>query len=564
MKLIQKLLKRSHSPFTRRQSKPGLSLLLAGLLWGAIALPAQAAQRVTIRLGPFQHSVNITDLETFARTGQVSASLKPFESLLTPSVRQMLTQRLMLDPTLGDKVIDNILRSPAGSQIFRSLGMLVPGTNIEQLQAALAIALRQANELSAIEVLKAFPEENITINASAAVSVALKFNASYLQSQALGPLLERDLTVPGSFQPAFDPAAPGRQSVRQKTLNLHDWKRDRTIPVDLYWADIPVHPYGTNPSPPGPLVVISHGFGADRSYLAYLAHHLASHGLTVAAIEHPGSNISWLLDTSNGRNLQNVVPETEFTDRPRDVSFLLDELEKINRRPGILRGQLQTDRVTVIGHSLGGYTALALGGAQLDLSDLRQYCREQVPITRSAADWLQCAATDLPNQRQSLRDERVVQIMALNPLVGRLFGKRGINQVKVPTLILSSTNDAITPALDHQLRPFAQLNSPKYLITAIGGTHLSIGNLSGYPRNNLAYELQGQPVAPLRQLLQGVSLAFIKQLTPASETYKPFLSPQYAQYLSTPELPLRFSRSLPGSLSEWVEMAALLNWLRLG
>lgn len=564
MKLTQILPKINRLESVQGKRRHWLSLLSAGLVWGAMALPAQAAQRLTIRLGPFQHSVSVADLETYAKTGQIPPSLKPLTSVLTPSVRQMLTQRLLLDPTLGDKVIDNILRSPTGSQIFRSLGMVVPGTSVEQLQGALVLALRQANGLSVIEVLKAFPEENVTINASAALSVALKFNASYLQSQAIAPILERDLTVPGGFRPAFDPAAPGYKGVRQKTLNLHDWKRDRTIPVDLYWADIPLHPYGTNPPPPGPLVVISHGFGADRSYLAYLAHHLASHGLTVAAIEHPGSNISWLLDSSNGRDMQNVIPETEFIDRPRDVSFLLDELEKINHRPGRLRGQLSTHQVTVIGHSLGGYTALALAGAQLDLSDLRQFCREQLPINRSAADWLQCAAVDLPNQRQPLRDERVVQIMALNPLVGRLFGKRGINQVKIPTLILSSTNDAITPALDHQLRPFAQLGGNKYLLTTIGGTHLSIGNLSGNPSSNLAYELQGQRVAPLRQLLQGVTLAFIKQLTPAADTYKPFLSPQYAQYLSTPELPLRFSRSLPGSLGEWVEMAALLHWLRWG
>ena len=41
---------------------------------------------------------------------------------------------------------------------------------------------------------------------------------------------------------------------------------------------------------------------------------------------------------------------------------------------------------------------------------------------------------------------------------------------------------------------------------------------------------------PLRRLLQGVSLAFIKQASPEAKTYAPFLTSAYAQSLSTPEL----------------------------
>lgn len=564
-------------PVIKGKRRPFLALFsFAFLLW--VATPkATAAEQLTIQFGPFEQSIAIADLHKFARSGKVPKSLQPYSPFLTPSVRQLLSQRLLLEPSLGDKVIENVLRSPTGSQIVQSLSLVIPDTTQDQLYSALSQALRRSQGLSIIAVLKAYPQNTLTINASAALAAALQFNASYLQSQALGPILERDLRVPGVWRSHFDPTAPGPKLVRQQTLVLQDWRRTmpdgsfraRTIPVDLYWADIPVHPYGTNPPTPGPLVVISHGFGADRSYLAYLAQHLASHGLTVAAIEHPASNVSWLLDPSVGDRLRHVIPATEFLDRPQDISFLLDELEKFNRQPGPLRGQIDTHRVSVIGHSLGGYTALALAGAQLDLSELRQFCRDRLPIGRSAADWLQCAAAEIPNSKlHSLRDPRVVQVMAFNPLVGRLFGQTGMSQVETPTLVLSGTNDSITPALDHQLRPFARLTVPKYLLTAIGGTHLSLvqaGSFNGFERpSNLPNELQGKPVQPLQQLVQGVSLAFIMQLTPEGDRYKPFLTPQYAQSLSTRQLPLRLNRSLPLSLSEWVEVATLLHRLRWG
>ncbi|HEY9845645.1 MAG TPA: hypothetical protein V6D03_05550, partial [Candidatus Caenarcaniphilales bacterium] len=161
------------------------------------------------------------------------------------------------------------------------------------------------------------------------------------------------------------------------------------------------------------------------------------------------------------------------------------------------------------------------------------------------ADWLQCGATALPGRQLNLRDKRVAQVIAINPLVGKLFGE-GLAQVATPTLIVSGTDDAITPALDNQLRPFSQLPNPKYLLTAIGATHLSISDTAGSNSGStLVKERLGPEVAPLRQLLQGVSLAFIQQLTPQAKRYQPFLTPAYAQSLSTPSLALRLNSALP-------------------
>ncbi len=542
-----------------------LSLSSLTLILGCGAVvPAIAAERVTLRLGPFEQAIAISDLEQFAKTGELSSNLQLYAPVLTSQVREALNRRLQIDPNVADKLIEDVLRSPTGKQLIRSLEVALPNSSIEQLQAAVSLAARQANGLSLVGFLRAYPEENITLDASSAITLALQFNPSYLQSQALSPLLESELAVKSNtpFKPAFDPAVPGSQTVQQQTLFLQDRQRHRTIPVDLYFPKqaetlrFPISRLREALSRQ-PLVVISHGFGADRKFFAYLARHLASNGLTVAALEHPGSNAKRSLSVSSVNNPSELLPATEFVTRPLDVSFVLDELAKLNQQPGLLQGKLNTQQVSVIGHSLGGYTALALAGGEVNLAELRQFCKNSTPIGQALGDWLQCAATDLPERKLQQRDQRVKSAIALNPLVGNLFGK-SLTQVTIPVLLLAGTEDTITPAINHQLRPFTQLRSPKYLLTAIGGTHLSISDSANVASTNnqstFGKERQGEETKALRQLVQGVSLAFIKQLTPEAKTYAPFLTSAYAQSFSTSQLPLRLNTQLPASISSWVEV----------
>ncbi len=518
--------------------------------WGTGLPSTLAAETVTIRLGPFQQSVAISDLEKFAKTGRLPEKLQIFSPMLTPQIRALLTRRLAVNPKIADKFMSQFFRSPSGNQLITSLGVALPNSTVESLQATLNLALRQVNGLSPLSFLRAYPQENVTVDATKAIGLAVEFNANHLQSEALGILLARELSADNHklFQPAFDPAALGTQTVEQQTLFLHDRRRDRVIPVDMYWSQGKAQ---------DPLVVISHGFGANRKFFRYLALHLASRGITVAAIEHPGSNDVAVSRSSHKASLSQLLKAREFIDRPKDVSFLLNQLARLNTQPGQLQGKLNTENVTVIGHSLGGYTALALVGGELNLSKLRQFCKDSLSIGESPGDWLQCTAASLPDNKLQLKDERVKSAIALNPLVGELFGDKGLTQVTKPVLILSGTEDALTPALRHQIEPFTQLRGPKYLLTAIGGTHLSISD-SEYPvteATTIVQERRGEETKSLRQLIRGVSLAFIKQQTPEAKIYQPFLTPAYAQSLSTPQMPLRLVSDLPASIKFLLEFA---------
>ncbi|MDJ0673984.1 MAG: alpha/beta hydrolase [Calothrix sp. MO_167.B42] len=516
-----------------------------------LAMPrALAAEKVNIRLGPFQQSVEIGDLEKFAKTGKLPSKLQIFSPVLTPQMGQLLTQRFQIDPKIADRFFDSLMKTSAGKQLISSLANVIPGSSPETLKTGLYLTLRQVDGLSLLGFLRAYPQTSVTIDAAQAISLAMKINPTYLSSIALGNSLQADLLVKNNpkLPTSFNPAQAGTNTVRTKTIRLTDRTRNRVIPVDIYWSP-------DTKKTQTPLVVISHGFGANRTFLAYLARHLASHGITVAALEHPGSNSMAVNQATNKGNLQDLISPTEFSHRPQDVSFLLDEFAKLNSQPGVLNSQLNANKATVIGHSLGGYTALALVGAQLDLEHLRRFCQSTFSLAKSPGDWLQCAAKGLKGRKLQFQDSRVKNAIAFNPLVGEIFGPQGMAKVKNPVLIFTGTEDTLTPAISHQIKPFQQLQGNKYLLTAIGGTHLSISD-STYKNsaiNNIVPEKRGQQTQPLRQMLQGITLAFIQQQTPSAKAYQPFLTPGYVQSFSTPQIPLRLTSSLPGSIKRWLK-----------
>jgi len=169
----------------------------------------------------------------------------------------------------------------------------------------------------------------------------------------------------------------------------------------------------------------------------------------------------------------------------------------------------------------------------------------------------------LPNSTLHLRDRRVKSIVALNPMTSHLFGETGLKNVTIPTLMLSSSEDAITPTLTNQLKPFAQLSGEKYLLSAIGATHMSVTDInnihSPLGQSTLGPELMGQDAEPLRSWVRGATLAFLKQNTPEAKLYQPFLTPEYAQFLSTPSLSFRLTQTIPPTVTPWLQG---IDWTR--
>ncbi|QKW25853.1 alpha/beta fold hydrolase [Streptomyces seoulensis] len=119
-----------------------------------------------------------------------------------------------------------------------------------------------------------------------------------------------------------------------------------------------------------PLVLFSPGSGGVRTQNTAWAEELASHGYVVAALDHPYDSAVVVLSdgrtirtrtTSTGDRAKDDESAAGWTAvRAADLRFVLTRLERLDRgeTPGPLTGRLDTGRVAVTGHSMGGAAAL--------------------------------------------------------------------------------------------------------------------------------------------------------------------------------------------------------------
>jgi hypothetical protein len=106
-----------------------------------------------------------------------------------------------------------------------------------------------------------------------------------------------------------------------------------------------------------PLLVFSHGNGGVRHQSVFQLEHLASHGYVVASPDHTGNaGVTPLPEKALPYDRQGRA--SSAAERPRDVSFLITRLLEESRCEGSwLRGALDGEKIGVLGHSFGGFTA---------------------------------------------------------------------------------------------------------------------------------------------------------------------------------------------------------------
>lgn len=501
-----------------------------------IPMPGRAAERITGYFPPFKDvSISVRDLEEFARSGKLPAEYAGFATKTSRKQLQQFRQFLRQSFKVNPLYVSQFTNSPLVEQLLEGLGNSIQADGRQNGFASIRSALIGAAEdkkqgLTPINFIKQFPGREINLNIKEVFTIYDNLSELLkLRDQtivALDRLAEVEAATALDFPVnKLDLRRAGKFRWQKRKFEWLDRARNRMVPGDLYLPK-------TTSTHPVPIIVISHGVAEDRTTYAYLAQHLASYGFAVAAIEHVGGDANRFRKYFSG--LAPAPKPTEFLERPRDVSFLLDEIQRRAQSDPTLR-QIDVQQVGLVGHSLGGYTVLALAGAEIDFDRVKLLCNPNQSFNLSVL--LQCTAKELKPQRYALKDPRVKAIFAINPLGSTIFGQQGMSQVKGPVFMMGSSDDLVTPVVPEQIYPFTWLQTPdKYLAILDKGTHFSTQSIpKGKGIFPVSDNLIGPDPAQARLYTRALGVAFFQTYLANHSEFQNYLNPAYVRLLAKPQ-----------------------------
>lgn len=229
-----------------------------------------------------------------------------------------------------------------------------------------------------------------------------------------------------------------------------------------------------------PVVVFSHGLGGSRLGSETLGRHLASHGIAVFHIQHPGTDTAALQEKgfngllrSLGKNPRSVI------DRFADVSFAVNQIERLAEQDLIDR--IDASQIGMSGHSFGAITALMAAG--------------------------QSGNSRLVGQRFAEPRFKAAFVMSPSPPRGGSAAE-AFKDMLMPLFHLSGTNDTspvgdLGPA-DREI-PFQIIDDvDQYFLSFDGGTHFTYTDTEEFRGRSLSYPA----IERHRAILRATALAY--------------------------------------------------------
>jgi predicted dienelactone hydrolase len=219
--------------------------------------------------------------------------------------------------------------------------------------------------------------------------------------------------------------------------------------VSVAGRDVAVwKPSGTSPPNGYPLIVFSHGFTGCNTQTKFLMQALAKAGYLVLAPNHKDAGCHSGRHFSNGgqkpeepfRDAAKWNLET-YRDRREDMEAVLNAALSTSEFGGV---PVDTQRVGLAGHSLGGYTVLGLAGGWVE--------------------W---------------KDTRIKALLALSPYCSPYLIKGQLANLNIPVMYQGGTRDfGVTPMVNKRGGAYDLSSKPKYYVELDGAGHFAWTDLN--------------------------------------------------------------------------------------
>lgn len=522
------------TPMARRLSYwIGTAAACLGLSAGSAA---SAAETIVFQFGEFSRDVSVPSLVAFTETGAVNEDLRSYLKLLDPPARQSLRTVLKQRVPVTAVMASNFLSTPLGERVLDQLVKVIdqpPAIAGPALSSALILGSGRKGDLRLIDVLQAYPTQTLPVNMAAVLSLTSSLSQQFNLQNRLFPQIASINGAPAQG-PDLNSLARGGTTLYSTTPFNFPGRDGTTITAVAY---LPATATAENPAP---LVAIAPGLNTNMNALLYVGQQLASHGYAVAALNFPFTSATAIRAAIEGTGA--VPPPNAWYGQPGSVSDLIDQVEQ-RWSP-----RVNTEAVGVLGQSLGGYTATALAGAELDWDYLEKGCsalNDPTKVVLNPAVVWQCDAPGQVVKQRSFRDPRVKAAVAVNPVTNPIFSPASLKAIAAPVLFVSGTNDVFAPPVSQQLIPFTSIEQPGSLLALQhNGTHLSfLEGTSKLPEFVIGPD---QPLA--RQELRGMALAFFDRHVRDGASAQPLAAPSASSGVLSGSTPLkllitpRFSR----------------------
>jgi predicted dienelactone hydrolase len=456
--------------------------------------------------------------------------------------RRILTERADVPISL----LSRFLYTSQGERALDILGEFIKtGPNLSgnraiRAAAVLATADKQ-NGLSLLGFLRKFPTSDIYFDIQEGLQTVGELSDLLQNTQKVVQMVNAEATKQaGAVTPVPSPIEladlrdQGKDPWERYSLKAPALDNRYEIPFYLFVPKL------TNKSAPVPAIVIYPGLISNREPLLYLSEHLASYGFAVVLTVSPNSSAEQLDKLIIGAASE-IAPPESFVERPQDITAVLNYLEKSPQATNI-----NWQNVGMVGHSFGGYAALALvSDAQIQFADLAEACQGKYKWNASLL--LQCVALGLPNQTYKLGDSRIKAAIAVNPVTSHVLGKATLSKITVPIAIVGSSDDTFAPVVSEQIVPFTWLTSPnRYLVLLNKAGHTAVTAITSSDRLSpeVSNVLAGSSAIESQDYLKLMSVAFFKTHLVQETSFADYLTPTYFANISTPSAQVSLLRSL--------------------
>ena len=247
---------------------------------------------------------------------------------------------------------------------------------------------------------------------------------------------------------------------------------------------------------PLPVVLFSHGNQGLRYQSHFLTEYLATHGYIVVAPDHVGNTF---MDYEADR-----MTEVTFR-RPLDIQESYDWLINESKYADCID---TTTGYSVVGHSFGGYTTLALLGAEIDSERTAAFCTGS-----HAGDWLCNEVAEFAQINGAgifdLSDPRITKGVALTPAgYEALIG--GLETIDLPVYVMGGSTDTTT-SMNYAVKPiFSAIGSAdKYLAELQGANHYTFTNACDLVATDLYCNPNGIDMTQAHQIINTSITAFL-------------------------------------------------------